>query len=292
MIGPVQRLAKLRERLRYRFTPRIVDWMVGMSTARARSRLGSTGKIRILVDNTVLYHAVTHETGWVSTGAKSWGPHVRETGYAARMPVHEADVDTREYLNVCYLPGIADLCRRGLLELLTSAELQDEQFRQPSGRYRGYGYFDHSLFGDLRIDTIDGYTFPTMGPSFLELPSADDQQRERIAQRRTDPRFDALARTLGPANSQDAWHIYTAESHGCLCFLTMDFKLIRTVEAQSGSAPLRKLSTRVMTPEALGRELGIVRVAPHLFSYHCASFIVRSDISMPGGRRRPRRDYR
>ncbi|OZB10129.1 MAG: hypothetical protein B7X67_06175 [Rhizobiales bacterium 39-66-18] len=36
-------------------------------------------------------------------------PHVRETGYAASMPVQEADVDTREYLNVCYLPGIADL---------------------------------------------------------------------------------------------------------------------------------------------------------------------------------------
>lgn len=61
-----------------------------MSTARARSRLGSTGKVRILVENTVLYHAVTHETGWVSTGAKSLGPHVRETGYAARMPVLEA----------------------------------------------------------------------------------------------------------------------------------------------------------------------------------------------------------
>lgn len=66
-----------------------------MSAARARSRLGSTGKVRILVENTVLYHAVAHETGWVSTGAKSLGPHVRDTGYAARMPVLGADVGTR-----------------------------------------------------------------------------------------------------------------------------------------------------------------------------------------------------
>lgn len=292
MIGPARHLRNLKERLRFRYTPRIVDWLVGIASFRATKKLTSGGKLRILVDNTVLYHAVTHETGWVSTGAKSWGQQLRATGYAARMPVHAADIDTREYVNVCFLPGIAHLCRNGLVELVTSAELQDEQFRQPSGRYRGYGYFDHSLFGDLKVDSVDGYVFPTMGPAYFGLPSAEDQQRERIGQHRSHPAFDTLVRTLGPANSQDAWHIFTAEASGCFCFLTMDFKLIRTVAAQSGSAALKRLATRVMTPEMLGIELGLLRVPPHLFSYHDASFIVRSDISMPGSQRRPRKNYR
>lgn len=292
MITPAQRWRNLREHLRFKYGPKLVDWLMDKATRRARSKLQSFASRRILVDNTVLYHAVTHETAWVSTGKSNWGPHEIDTGYSARIPVYPADSGSREYRHIRYLPGIAHLCRAGLLELVTSAELQDEQFRQPSGRYRGYGMFDHSLFGALDIPSVDGHVFPDMGPSWLNLPSPEDQQRERINRHRADPIFDALVRILGPTNSQDAWHIYTAETHGCLCFLTMDFKLIRTVAAQAKTIPLTGFTTRVMTPEDLGRELGLIRVPPHLFSYHDASFFVRSDLSMPTGKRRPHKEYR
>ena len=197
MITPTQRWRNFAEHLRFKYAPRIVDWLVDKSTLRARAWLRAKGGIRILVDNTVLYHAVTHETGWVSTGKSRWGPHEIDTGYAARIPVHPPDVQSREYQNVCFLPGLAHLVRAGLVTIYTSAELQDEQFRQPSGRYRGYGYFDHSLFGDLNIESIDGHELGTMGPSYLNLPSTEDQQRARILQHRQDERFDALARCLG-----------------------------------------------------------------------------------------------
>ena len=292
MITPAQRWRNFKEHLRFKYTPRLVDWLLDKSTMRAKAWVHANGGLRILLDNTILYHAVTHETGWVSTGTSRWGPHEIDTGYAARIPVHPADLDSREYKNICFLPGLAHLSRLGLATLFTSAELQDEQFRQPSGRYRGYGYFDHSLFGGLKIDSIDGHVFPTMCPSFFNLPSAEEQQRSRIDRHRADSAFAALARCLGPNNSQDAWHIHTANKHGLFCFLTMDFKLIRTVEAQARAAPIQSLVTRVLTPEQLADHIGLMRFPPHLFSYHDASFFVRSDMSMPAGKRRPLKDYK
>lgn len=293
MRGPVQRWNQWKEQLRFKYTPRIVDWLVRKSIVRARTVIGDRAPLRILVDNPIFYHAVTHETAWVSTGEASLSPHRIDTGYEARIPVHSADSRSRDYVQICYLAGINGLCQAGLVELYTSAELQDEQFRQPAGRYRGYGYSDHCLFDGSKIDSIDGHVMPTLGPAWLNPPSAEQQQRERIAQHcRQYPAYDELVRTLGPNNSQDAWHIFTAERNELFCFLTMDFKLIKNVAAQSQSKAVRGLRTRVITPEDLGRELRLFRIPPHLFSYHDASFPVRPDLSMPGGKRRPVKQYR
>lgn len=291
MIEFAQRWHNLKEHLRFKYAPRVCDWLLDKSTLRAQSFLRTSGSLDVLIDNTVLFHAVTHETGWVSTGKSKWGSREIDTGYAARIPVHPADTDSREYRNVCYLGGLAYLASKGLLKLYTSAELQDEQFRQPSGRYRGYGYFDHSLFGTTNIESVDGHVFPTMGPSYMNSPSAQEQQRARLQRHKRDSAFDRLARCLGQKNSQDAWHIFTAEKHGLFCFLTMDFKLIRSVEAQALAAPVQALRTKVLTPEQFGRTLGLRRFPPHLFSYHDASFFVRSDLTMPAGKRRPLSSY-
>ncbi|KTE37775.1 MULTISPECIES: hypothetical protein [Sphingopyxis] len=287
-----QRVENFKERLRFRFMPPIADWLAWASTYQARQTLGGMQPMRLLVDNTVLYHAVTHETAWISTGKSKWGPHEIDTGYSARVPVHDDDTDGREHRNVRFLAGIAQLCRNGFVELLTSAELQDEQFRQPAGRYRGYGYFDHSLFARLQIESVDGHVFPHLGPSWMRLPSAEEQQRARIDRHRQDEAFDELVRTLGQANSQDAWHLYTADKFGIHAFLTMDFKFIRTVEAQARSAAVSRLKARVMSPEMLGKELGLFPLSPRLFSYHDASFFVRTDLSMPSEKRRPLNGYR
>ena len=159
MVSMSQRWRNFKEHLRFKYAPGLVDWMLDKSTLRAKSWIRANGGLRMLVDNTVLYHAVTHETAWVSTGKSKWGPHDIDTGYAARIPVHPTNLYSREYRNICFLPGLAHLARLDLATLFTSAELKDEQFRQPSGRYRGYGYFDHSLFGDLNFASIDGHVF-------------------------------------------------------------------------------------------------------------------------------------
>jgi hypothetical protein len=290
-MNPARRWRAVKERLRFRYFPRIVDWLIHLSTYQARLTLQKTGPITILVDNTVLGHGITHETAWVSTGTKKWGRLDVDTGYAARIPVHSIEDESATYNDVKFLPGIASLARRGSIILRTSAELSNERFSQPSGRFSGYGWFDYNIFGKIRMESVDGLAFPTMGPSYLNLPNAVQQQRSRL-DRSQAVLYRALVDRLGPKNSQDAWHIRTAEIYGLFCFLTMDFKLIRNVRARSGQEPLKSLHTKVMTPSELGKYLRLVPISPRVLSYHDASFFVRSDLNWPESQRRPLKSYR
>ncbi|MGI9490994.1 MAG: hypothetical protein ACR2QF_01060 [Geminicoccaceae bacterium] len=286
----VARLTAARERLRFRYAPKIAELYLWAATKRARTKL--TGNpIGILVDSNVLGHGVTHETMWVSTGTKMWGPHDIETGYAARVPVHNRDDQSDVYANIKRLPAIAYLARSGVISLLTSAELQDEQFRQPMGRFTGYGCFDQSIFNGVPIESIDGLVFPTMGPSSLRLPSAKEQQQDRLAQSE-DKLYHSIAQKLGPKQNLDAWHIRTAEVQGLFCFLTMDLKLHKSVRQKMHMEPFQSLTTKVMTPLEFGEQFGLWPAPPHLLSYDNASFFVRPDLNMPNGRRRPRKLYK
>ncbi len=264
--------------------------MVTLSTKHAEKALARSGPISVLVDMTVLHHAVTHETAWVSEDRDALGP-TDGPGYAARVPVHDPRSDSDEYKDVKYLAGIARLAKLGHVTLHNSGELWNEAFRQPMGRFRGYGYFDLSLFADVRLTPVDRIAFPTMGPKWMELPSAEEQQRERLANS-TDPLFRGLVNRLGPKNDQDAWHIHTAETHGMFCFLTMDYKLVRNIRSQKGGEPIRSLTTRIMTPREFGEHFGLIEIPPHWLSYRDADCFVRPDLHMPEGKRRPFKLYR
>lgn len=277
------------ERFKFKYGPRAAKQVLSLSTYLARSRLRRSAPLSILVDNTVFFHAVTHETAWVSTGKSKRCPHEIETGYAARIPVRPNDSTSREYRNIRYLAGIAHLARLGWLDLRTSGELEVEQLRQPVGRFRGYGYYDHNLFADIQMERVDDLPSMTFGPRWMNLPSLEEEQRERLARSR-DPLYLDLVRLLGAKNSQDAWHIRTAEAHGMYCFLTMDFKLCKNIEERRNQEPVRSLRTRVMTPLQLGQRLWLLPVNPRLLSYNDASYPVRADLHWPEAkRRRPKR---
>jgi hypothetical protein len=160
----------------------------------------------VLVDNTIFDIAVTHEGKWIS---HSHG------GYVARVPVYGRSNTTERHRQASYLTGLAHLAQIGSVSLHQSAELEDEQFRQPSGRYRGYGYCDYSLFQGLKIESIDGWVFSAMGPNWMNIPSAQDQQRERL--RQSDDQlfhdlYGLLQQQLGKKCSQDAWHNFSLGS--------------------------------------------------------------------------------
>lgn len=267
------------ESWRFKHLPGLVDFMVAGSTLSARRHLKKV-QSGILIDNSVLGHSITHETGWVSTGTKKWGDVDVNTGYAARICVYGPDSDSEIYQNVTFLPGLAHLAKKGELKFCSSAELIDEQYRQPVGRFLGYGAFDYNLFSGLRMKSVDGYAPAIRGPSWLGLPDAREQQQQRLANA-NDPLYAALTEKLGPKNNLDAWHIRTAEHHGLFCFLTMDFKLKRIVDANSHREPFCNLKTRVLTPVQLGTMLGLIPVNPVLFSYHRASWVVRPDLHWP-----------
>ena len=281
---------RVKQAFYYSMLPRVVDFLTVLSTFRAPQALKKAAAKRILVDNTVLYHAVTHETAWVDTGRATAGNMEIDTGYMARIPVHRDDDESDAARSVRYLPGIARLARRGHIKLAVSDELRDEQWTQPAGRFRGYGYFDHSLFSGLDLERLrDPEYTVVIGPTALGYRTMEEQREYRLAAK-SDPLFRNLTEVLGPRNSQDAWHITTAERHDCYCFLTMDFSLIRNVSAQSGNKALKALRTRVMTPEDFGRKFLIDPIPPRLFSYHCASFPVNHKENWPDSKRhKPRR---
>lgn len=277
------------ERLRLRHGPRVAEALVALTTYAAKRRLRRSRPITVLVDNSVLFHAVTHETAWISTGISKWGEHEFETGYSARIPVRRKDRASREYESVQYLAGIVHLAKSGYLLLMTSGELEIERWKQPTGRFTGYGIFDHNVFSSTKFSRVDALPPVVIGPQWMNQPSLDAQQRRRLSHS-DDPLYRGLVTQLGTNNSQDAWHIWTAETHGVFCFLTMDFKLCKTMESRCNQEPVRSLQTKVWTPQQLGRYLRLMPVDPTLLSYNDASFPVRADLHWPDNkRRRPQR---
>lgn len=248
----------------------------------------------MLVDNTIYYHAVTHETAWISTGTVMWGgKHPTETGYSARIPVHYDDKEKKIYRDITFIAGLVHLHHSGSLQLFDSAELDDERFRQPQGRFGSYGYFDHTLLKPSELPSVDGHSFPTLGPSWMDLPSPAKQQQQRLAvYAARDERYRAFVKRLGDKHSQDAWHLRTGELHDCSFFLTMDYKLIRMIERLSKTAPFDKLACQPVSPEQLGARLGLVPLSPRIFSFTDASYPVREDLTMPDGKRIPHSRYR
>lgn len=279
------------EQLRYRYGPALARIVVSTSTLRARIRMRRQPVLNVLIDNTILAHAITHETAWITTEKVRFGKEEIDLGYAARIPVRNAD-DSKEYESISYLPGIAHLAQSGRLALKTSADLELERFRQPVGRFSGYGYFDHDLFAGISIQSVDGIGDIAMGPKWMNLPSAVEQQRERLAKSK-DPLYLGLLQHLGPKSSQDAWHVRTAETTGMFCFLTMDFRLCKTMALRSMQEPIRSLRTKVMTPAQLGQYIGLLPVNPMLLSYSDASFPVRPDLHWKDNKRKkPKRTAR
>lgn len=266
------------EHLRFRYLPSIVDYLVHLSTYQARVKLKGA-PLTVLVDTNVIAHSVTHETQWISEGYSSfWNIPL---GYAARVPVHAPTCTSPEYPSVRYLSGIAHLANRRFLLLKTSAELQAEEGRLSAARLNGGGIFDHSVFDRVERELIDFLPPGTYGHSDF---FGEKQQRARL-NASTDPLYRALLDCLGQKNSQDAWHIRTAEAHGCFCFLTMDFTLLKAVAPHQHREPFSSLKTRLMTPQTLGEYLALTPIPTNMFSYHRASFPVRPDLHQPGSKR-------
>lgn len=252
-----------------------------ITTLPARIRLSKRRPLRVLVDSSIRFHAVTHETAWIATGKSNWGNLPIETGFAARVPIHGVDCTSKSYTQIRYLAGIAHLARLGYVQLFTSAELGAEQFRQPTGRYSGYGYDDLNLFSDLSIPTIDGHVID------FENPKA--KQLERV-KKCTDPVFQSLVSVFGEKNSLDAYHVFTAVHFGMTCLLHLDFKLAENILRWRRQNSNLQLGTKVCLPQELGEEISLLPLDPRFLSWEGASFFVRPDLTSPDQkRRRPRK---
>ncbi|WP_129542739.1 hypothetical protein [Thalassospira indica] len=154
--------------------------------------------------------------------------------------------------------------------------MQDETIPHPTGRYSGYGLFDLSLFKDVPLTLIPDSSHSL---TFGLQPGTGPTVKEQISSRRvdilsSDPRAKELEKALGKKNSQDAIHIATAERNGFYCFMTMDFRLIDAIKSQSGHPAIKKLKTRILSPEEYAHQFKIRPVHTRIFSFHNASFPV------------------
>ncbi len=282
--------SRIKGRFQYSVFPWLVDSLTSAAMTKAAKNIKKENIGRILIDNTLLGHGVTHETAWIDTGKAQWGEVEIETGYAARIPVHNEQDNSETARSVRYLPGIANLAKRGYIILAMSQELRDEQWTQPRGRFIGYGMYDFSIFQGLEIETIDDPEYSmVIAPTSLGVPSLEEQRRKRLASK-TDPLYHDLIKVLGPKNSQDIWHIVTAERNDCYCFLTMDFRLIRNVRAQEKNKVIQSLRTKIITPEEFGMIFSIVPISPRLLSFHGASFPVATKTNWKDSKRQKRRN--
>lgn len=257
--------------------------LVRIALIRAKAYLLRNGPIKVLIDNSILGHAVTHETVWISTSGDTpeEKPFSLSPGYAARVPVHSPTNDGDVYREVTYLTGIAELARAGLIELVTSAELQSEALRHPVGRFRGYGFDDLYLFQDVDMPSVDGYHF--------DVHDAKAEQKSRLA-RSKDATFRKLASLLPAKSDLDAWHVTTAHRHGIRHFLTMDFKLVNSMKAIAGKLDDPAISTIPCLPSEFGGLIDLRPIPPYLLSYRNARFLVHPELFLPKEKRisRPR----
>lgn len=272
----------------YNVVPKIVDYIVRLSVVFPAKNINKKNANRILLDSNIYDAAIIMETAWVGTKIKNWGDIDEvNTGYAARIPVHDDSDKSKTANSIKYLPGIIALARKQAINLFDSNELKDERFTQPVGRFKGYGLYDYSLFENVKIEMLSDQEYHwVMGPKNLNIPSLKEQRKLRLNQKRQNKLYDDLVKTLGEKNSQDAWHIFTAETNNCYCFLTMDFNLIKNINSQKGSNVIKNLKTKIMTPEDFGKEFDLIVIPPRLFSYHQASFPVIHDQNWKNSKRR------
>lgn len=284
----MRRLRQIHASLPYWVWPRVADIAAFLASWRAARTLSGEIRTGVLLDSTVLSHAITHEEAWIDTGTKLWGGTTPvRTGYAARIPVHSRQNKTREYRDICSLIGLAHLARRNRLQLYTSAELMCEQDRHPPARFRYVTYSGFSLFDGISIEPIDDWNFDALVHGERDPKELARIQRERLGGS-NEALFHKLVEILGQKHSQDAWHICTAERHELFAYLTMDYKLLAAIDSQHVRLGKLGLKAMVVSPQRLAKKFRISSVSPNLFSYTGASFPVRSDLCIRDQRRRVR----
>lgn len=250
---------------------------VRLSILQAEMHLRKTGPIKVLIDNSALGHGVTHETAWMNTGRVLWGGQVPiDTGYSTRISIHAPDSSDRIYREVKYLVGIAELAKRGHIKLVTSAELQAEIWRQPIGRFRGYGTQDLNVFDGIHIPSVDGHHFDAVEPKAA--------QQARLTMSSAEP-FATLARLLPKKSNLDAWHIHTAHEHNLYCFLAVDFPLTDNFRRASQHQDFPQLNTKLMLPSELAATIQLRPIETFVISYQDASWSVHPELSSPANKR-------
>ncbi|MCO5163614.1 MAG: hypothetical protein M9939_21000 [Mesorhizobium sp.] len=242
--------------------------MIRLAALPGKIQLSGKPPIRVLVDNSVLRHGISHTNEWISTGTKLWGEIPEDTGYLARVPVDYNEHNSGIYeIEVPYFAPLAHLASCGRMQMFTSVELQYERWRQ-----RGYS---PDLFGKNVWDDVDIERLPDLPRSrrniFLTMAfnskggSSKESQIDHLLAT-ADSEFLDISKKLPRKHILDFYHLWTAKYHFCDMFLTTDLSFRRVFE-NNISMNLRKNfePVRIVRPSELASQLHLHRV-PHHFT--------------------------
>jgi hypothetical protein len=151
-----------------------------------------------------------------------------------------------------------------------------ESWRQPIGRFRGYGTQDLNVFEGIHMPSVDGHHF--------DVIDSKAAQQKRLAESEFEP-FATLARLLPKKSNLDAWHIHTAHKHDLYCFLAIDFPLSDNIQRISRHKEFPHLNTKLMLPSELAAAIQLRPIETFAISYQDASWFVHPELSSPDNKR-------
>lgn len=256
-------LPKLRGRLRavsVRYREKRERWaanaMVALAAFPGKLKLRRARPLRVLIDNSVLRHGLTHTNDWISTGTKLWGGVIPfDAGYRARVPRTYPESHAEIYeKEIPFFAPLARLGKEGYICFCTSRHLQVERMRQPGFDRFQFGY---NVWSRVSLELLPEVPGTTASASIISKQwFSADAQIDRIL-READPDFLHLSRCVARKHILDLYHVWTAKHGNCSVFLTDDKRLKRIVDALPLHARAMLEPVSIKLPSDLGRELGL-----------------------------------
>jgi len=219
--------------------------------------------MRLLIDNSILHHAVAIKGTWKDNGTVFWGGEIPvRTGQIESVLYSHKIKPSKGGDQTMFIAALAEEFGSGRIKAFYSDALKFETLHLPGGRFKGANYGDMSLFANVtceKLTTLDGFS--------LTIPSDDPIEKLREYLRACQaPGYRKILQALESVitkpekklmASQDAWHLYTVISNGLDAFLTVDTTLIGQIKSLPAGPIGSELRGLVHLPSEICEKLGI-----------------------------------
>ena len=190
---------------------------------------------RVLIDNSVLNHAVTIKGRWQSNGTSMWGHIPINTGQLVSRIEPIKIRESKGGDQILYIAALAKAFEKNSIHAVTTDVMKFERMHQPAGRFTGTNYGDMSLFRNVHcssIQTLEGFSFS------MPVDRPIEELRAHLLRSNMEPFVEihnSLRANLDEINqmkmSQDAWHLHSALAHNLNAFLVTDTALIGQIKS-------------------------------------------------------------
>jgi hypothetical protein len=206
--------------------------------------------MKILIDRNIERLSVTHLTELMRRTVK-WGPCTSNIDVAQRAyrPPRDDEKFFREELP--YFASLCNSARESKVEFFTSFELLMEASRQKGP---SQGHLGTDLLQGIPMKRVQcPVQRSVMFGGTASFGITETEQMEFFRSLRH-PRFLEIAKAIGDAHIDDAFHLWTAEEASLDVFLTLDKRFRNVVHGQMQNV---RSSVLVSTPKELSERLGL-----------------------------------